>query len=106
MVSCKQAGVCAGSSESRQLGGLLARELLLQARDVFTAHAGAIMPVAFMGKWDADKDVGALWGEVWEEGATSQSAAVRLYMADLVQLVQQGACLPLSCPTGAPQTLL
>ena len=84
--------VCAreGSPESRQLAGLLARELLRQAREVFASHAAAIMPQAFLCKWDADKDTGPLWAEVWEEGATSQSGAMRLYMADLVQLTLEG----------------
>lgn len=88
----------AGAREGLQLGGLLARELLRQARQVFSAHAGVIMPAAFISRFDPDKEVAAVWGEVWEEGGTSQSAAVRLYMTDLVPLVQQGA-IPCTCLT-------
>lgn len=80
----------AGSLESRQLAGLLARELLRQAREVYNGHAAAIAPQAFVSRFDADKDVAALWAEVWEEGTTSHSAAVRLYLQELVQLVLQG----------------
>ncbi|KAK9795879.1 hypothetical protein WJX73_005986 [Symbiochloris irregularis] len=79
-----------GTLETRQLAGLLARELLRQARTVFTAHAASIMPLAFICRKDTDKDIGPVWGEVWEEGAASQGAALRLYLKELVQLVQDG----------------
>ena len=85
----------AGSQESRQLAGLLARELARQAREVFAAHAGSLMPVAFLAKEDTDKEVSSLWGDVWTEGSTSQSAAIRLYLADLVPLALAGGTVVL-----------
>ena len=40
-----------------------------------------VLPLAFIAKSDEDSAVAALWGEIWEEGTTSISAALRMYMA-------------------------
>lgn len=48
------------------------------------------MPLAFIAKSDEDSTVGGLWGEIWEEGTTSLSAALRMYMTELVPLVTAG----------------
>ena len=53
-----------------------------------------VMPLAFIAKSDEDPGVGALWGEIWEEGTTSLSAALRLYMPDLVPLITAGLLAP------------
>lgn len=49
-----------------------------------------VLPLAFIAKSDEDSAVAALWGEIWEEGTTSISAALRMYMADLVPLITAG----------------
>ena len=48
------------------------------------------MPLAFIARSDEDSTVGGLWGDIWEEGTTSLSAALRMYMADLVLLITAG----------------
>ena len=48
------------------------------------------MPLAFIAKKDEDGDVAALWGEVWAEGCTSDAAALRLYITDIVPLITAG----------------
>lgn len=49
-----------------------------------------VMPQAFIARSDEDSSVAGLWGEVWEEGTTSLSAALRMYMAELVPLITAG----------------
>ena len=49
------------------------------------------MPTAFIAKSDEEADVAALWSEVWEDSGSSTSAALRLYMADIVPLLIAGA---------------
>ena len=49
-----------------------------------------MLPLAFVAKSDEDSAVAALWGEIWEDGTTSISAALRMYMADLVPLITAG----------------
>lgn len=51
------------------------------------------MPLAFVAKGDEESAVADLWGEVWDEGTSSLSAALRMYMPDLVTLITQGAAL-------------
>ncbi len=60
------------------------------APDAFASHACAALPAAFLACNDEEKDVAALWKEVWEEGTGSGSAAVRLYLADIVPLICAG----------------
>ncbi|KAK9810293.1 hypothetical protein WJX72_008148 [[Myrmecia] bisecta] len=79
-----------GDMESRYLAGLIIKELSRQAADVFNAHKSQAMPLAFVAASDEDADVAALWKEVWEDSTSSQAAALRLYMADLVPLVTAG----------------
>lgn len=82
--------LCAGDREARQLAGLLLRELVRSAADTFSAHAAAVLPLAFVARSDEDADVAALWKEVWEEGTGSGAAAVRLYIDDIVPLICDG----------------
>ena len=58
-----------------------------------------VLPLAFIAKSDEDSAVAALWGEIWEEGTTSISAALRMYMADLVPLITAGTPFTLHAPS-------
>ena len=58
-----------------------------------------VLPLAFIAKSDEDSAVAALWGEIWEEGTTSISAALRMYMADLVPLITAGTAFALHAPS-------
>ena len=61
-----------------------------------------VLPLAFIARKDEDSTVAGLWGEVWEEGTTSISAALRMYAADIVPLLNAGElmlCRPLSLVT-------
>lgn len=57
------------------------------------------MPLAFIAQSDEDSTVGGLWREIWEEGTTSLSAALRMYMTDLVPLITAGWFLSLPLHT-------
>ena len=49
-----------------------------------------VLPLAFIAKSDEDAAVAALWSEIWEDGTTSLSAALRMYMSELVPLITAG----------------
>ena len=66
------------------------RELLRVAPEAFQAHATAILPAAFAAKMDEDAEVAAVWKEVWEDGCSSEGAAVRMYMGELVEIISGG----------------
>lgn len=53
-------------------------------------HVVQIMPLAFIASSDEDPDVAALWKEVWSESSSSQSAAARLYMTEILALLLKG----------------
>ena len=48
------------------------------------------MPLAFVASSDEDPDVAALWKDVWAESASSQSAAARLYMSEILAMLLEG----------------
>ena len=61
-----------------------------------------VMPLGFIAKSDEDKAVAGLWSEIWEDGTTSVSAALRMYMAELVPLITAGkVCCCLCCRISA-----
>ena len=77
---CVMTIVCAGDLVSRQLSGLLLRELV--RGDILAAHGAAALPCAFVACHDEDTDVQSIWKDVWEEGTGSPAAAVRLYLPE------------------------
>jgi proteasome component ECM29 len=83
----------AGDRSSRQLGGLLLREIVRAAPDVFSAHAAAALPLAFVARQDEEADVAALWREVWDEATGSGAAALRLYLSEIVPRIAEGAAI-------------
>jgi hypothetical protein len=66
---------------------------------LINANLVQVFPLAFIAKSDEDSAVAALWGEIWEEGTTSISAALRMYMADLVPLITAGTPFTLHAPS-------
>lgn len=79
-----------GDVDARLYSGMVLRELLKVAPDVFQKWSGAILPTAFAAKADDDGEVAKVWGEIWEEGVTSERAALRLYLTELVEVVVTG----------------
>ena len=81
----------AGDAGSRQLSGLLLRELVRGAPDTFAAHASAVLPCAFVACHDDDTEVAGVWKDVWEEGTGSPAAATRLHISEITGIIQTGA---------------
>jgi hypothetical protein len=52
-----------------------------------------VLPLAFVAQSDAEKDVAALWRDVWDDATSGTPAALRLYIADIVPLVTAGGDL-------------
>ncbi|GBF95386.1 hypothetical protein Rsub_07814 [Raphidocelis subcapitata] len=75
---------------TRLAGALLLRELMRASPDAFNRHASEVLPVAFLGKMDSSSEVAAAWGAVWEEGAPSEAAALRMHAGELAGLLAGG----------------
>ena len=87
----------AGDAGSRQLSGLLLRELVRGAPDTFAAHASAVLPCAFVACHDDDTEVAGVWKDVWEEGTGSPAAATRLHISEITGIIQTRCCHNLHC---------
>lgn len=81
----------AGDAGSRQLSGLLLRELVRGAPETFAAHASAVLPCAFVACHDDDTEAAAVWKEMWEEGTGSPAAATRLHISEIAGIICTGA---------------
>ena len=84
----------AGDAGSRQLSGLLLRELVRGAPDTFAAHASAVLPCAFVACHDGDTEAANFWKDVWEEGTGSPAAATRLHLSEIAGIICTGAAAP------------
>lgn len=80
-----------GSEDPRErsLASSLAFGLWSKSPDTARKHASAILPVAYMGKFESDDDAkgaGLNWTEVWNEGAPSTEAGLRMYAGEITEL--------------------
>ncbi|CAN7937378.1 unnamed protein product [Ixodes hexagonus] len=71
------------------------------APDVLRAHATAALPLSFFakhakapGKWQEESPA-PLWDEVWVEFTAGTESGLKLYLSEVVGLIQQG----LECPS-------
>lgn len=65
-----------------------------------------MLPLAFVAQSDGEKDVAALWRDVWEDATSGTPVALRLYIADIVPLITAGGTLPGSFAVVVLQALL
>jgi proteasome component ECM29 len=73
-------------STMQRAGAIFVLELCRQAPDVFSTYKQNILPIAFYMKHNTEEKVAKLWDSVWDEGAPSDSAAVRMYHIDIGNL--------------------
>ncbi|XP_030643873.1 proteasome adapter and scaffold protein ECM29 [Chanos chanos] len=63
--------------------------------DVLKAHAGAALPLAFLGMHQAPEEEKGenadanLWAEVWQEHVPGSFGGIRLYMVELIAITQR-----------------
>lgn len=67
-----------GDVEARTASALLLRELSRQANEALKDVYVDVLPLAFVGKEDEEKDVRAMLGEVWEENTSSVATALQV----------------------------
>ena len=72
-----------GDDKPRTLAAQLALELSRGASDALKDHAAAILPVAFVGRFDDAAAVKKRWEEVWEENSAGASTTLRLYLDEV-----------------------
>eukprot|EP00178_Gracilaria_changii_P008137 TRINITY_DN250_c0_g1_i1.p1 TRINITY_DN250_c0_g1~~TRINITY_DN250_c0_g1_i1.p1 ORF type:complete len:1859 (-),score=355.96 TRINITY_DN250_c0_g1_i1:11878-17454(-) len=91
---CQQIAKKAASEDPRDraLASSLAAGLWRMAPDTAHQHASSILPLAYMGRRETDDDAGDAsknWKDVWNEGAPSTQAGLRLYAKEIVEICEQ-----------------
>lgn len=73
----------------RSLASSLALGLWSKSSDTARQHGSAMLPIAYMGKFETDEDAkgaGLNWTEVWNEGAPSAEAGLRIYAGEITAI--------------------
>jgi proteasome component ECM29 len=79
---CREAGSStAGGTTSRGSGGGGGRGEALMADS-----ANIIAPIAYLAQYDEDKDIGAVWEDVFDECSSSIGSGLRAHLSSVVQL--------------------
>ena len=86
------AGLLEHYRESSQVAGRRTvaaafRELTANASDAMQPFASDTMPIGFIGKTDADKELASLWNQVWDSGAQAgDAAAIKKHVDPIIKL--------------------
>lgn len=75
--------------QKRSLASSLALGIWQRSPDTARKHATAMLPVAYMGRYETDeaaKAASSNWKDVWNEGAPSSEAGLRLYAKEITQI--------------------
>lgn len=75
---CRESGSSTGGSTSSSSGG---RGEALMADSV-----NSIAPIAYLAQYDEDKDIGAVWEDVFDESSSSIGSGLRAHLSSVVQL--------------------
>ena len=103
------------AEKGRSLAAHLALELSRGASDALRSHAAAVLPTAFVGRFDDVPQVKKRWEEVWEENSSGASSTLRLYLDEVwgkcahrlasaqYQQKKQGAAAAAAATKAAPE---
>ena len=72
----------------RVMVGVACKDLLSMAADAIKDYYAQLLPLAFIARQDDDKDAAEAFKTVWEEGAGSTSAGLRLYSSEISDTVR------------------
>jgi Proteasome stabiliser len=77
------------SDQERALASFLALGLWRNSPDTARQHSTALLPIAYMGRYDVDhgaRSASSNWKEVWSEGAPSSDAGLRMYAEEITTI--------------------
>ncbi|KAI9345200.1 proteasome stabiliser-domain-containing protein [Obelidium mucronatum] len=72
--------------DTRTIVGITVLEISRYSSDAFANLNAEILPLAFLGRRDANEGVKTTWTEVWDENTAGASGAVKLYLSELMTL--------------------
>jgi len=72
----------------RVMVGVACKDLLAMAGDAIKDYYAQLLPLAFVAREDDDKSAAEAFKAVWEEGAGSTSAGLRVYSSEISETVR------------------
>ncbi|KAG8089151.1 hypothetical protein GUJ93_ZPchr0011g27017 [Zizania palustris] len=76
-----------GEKNVQLSAAVLIKAYLSNAGDVLSGYNTCVLPVIFASRFDDDKDISALYGELWEDIPSSERVTLQLYLPEIVSLL-------------------
>ncbi|TPX72617.1 hypothetical protein CcCBS67573_g05715 [Chytriomyces confervae] len=72
--------------DTRSVAGIAILEISRFSSDMFANLGSEILPLAYLGRHDANQTIKTTWTEVWEENTAGATGAVKLYLSEIMLL--------------------
>ncbi|CAK9863286.1 unnamed protein product, partial [Sphagnum jensenii] len=79
-----------GNQDLHLASALVLKELSRHANELFKGNLTVVLPLAFVAKFDEEKDISSIFEEIWEDNISSTSVALGLYMPEIVARLKEG----------------
>ncbi|CAM6051034.1 unnamed protein product [Sphagnum compactum] len=79
-----------GNQDLHLASALVLKELSRHANELFKGNLTVVLPLAFVAKFDEEKDISSIFEEIWEDNISSTSVALGLYMPEIVTRLKEG----------------
>nr|ABA95739.2 HEAT repeat family protein, expressed [Oryza sativa Japonica Group] len=76
-----------GEKNAQLSAAILIKSYLSNAADILSGYNAVVLPVIFASRFDDDKDIGALYGELWEDIPSSERVTLQLYLPEIISLL-------------------
>ncbi|XP_073008804.1 uncharacterized protein [Typha latifolia] len=76
-----------GERNAQISGAVLLKAYMNLAADVLSGYHAIVIPVIFLSRFEDDKDINALYEELWEDNSSSERVTLQLYLAEIVSLI-------------------
>ncbi|KAF3327246.1 proteasome-associated protein ECM29 isoform X1 [Carex littledalei] len=76
-----------GEKNAQVSGAVLLRAYYNNAAEVLSGYNAVIIPVTFVSRFEDDKDISALFEELWEEIPSGERITLQLYLEEVVSLL-------------------
>ncbi|RCK64423.1 Proteasome component ECM29 [Candida viswanathii] len=79
----------AGDERSRILASVASESVSKYSGDKFETVSSAFLPVAYIGKFDSNKQVVSNFEREWIENTSGGNSAIKLYLVEIIELVKK-----------------
>uniref|UniRef100_A0A0E0MJD0 Uncharacterized protein n=1 Tax=Oryza punctata TaxID=4537 RepID=A0A0E0MJD0_ORYPU len=76
-----------GEKNAQLSAAILIKSYLSNAADILSGYNAVVLPVIFASRFDDDKNIGALYGELWDDIPSSERVTLQLYLPEIISLL-------------------